>query len=252
MTEERISNVDSSRMGKAVEHLVAAACILQSRALLNVSTSLVDDEGIELVFHRKDATATLAVQVKARMSDSRPLQRLGRFQAFVRSQTLRPRPGLYLMFVLADVHRGDVRLCWLVPSQEFITRARQDRLGRFVFRASAKPQANDQWIRFVTSGLKWRLLCSRHCRRRSRRPAETQRPRRLSWRSCKLGSSAGDLDRAPGESSSWDPSPCRTGARTQGARSAPEQPDGAVLLGPQTRRRPRRLHRGSRAIPHGI
>jgi uncharacterized protein GlcG (DUF336 family) len=46
-----------------VEHLVAASCILASGAMLNVSTTLVDDEGVDLVFHRREGTATLAVQV---------------------------------------------------------------------------------------------------------------------------------------------------------------------------------------------
>lgn len=61
-------------MGKAAEHLVAAFCILTTRGELNVSTSLVDDEGVDLVFHRRNSTATLAVQVKARMSDSKRVQ----------------------------------------------------------------------------------------------------------------------------------------------------------------------------------
>lgn len=43
----------ASRVGKAVEHLVAAGCILISDAKLNVSTSLVDDEGVDLVFSPK-------------------------------------------------------------------------------------------------------------------------------------------------------------------------------------------------------
>ena len=70
-------------MGKAVEHLVASSCILASRARLNVSTSLVDDEGVDLVFHRRDGTATLAVQVKARTTDTKVV-RGGRFLALVR------------------------------------------------------------------------------------------------------------------------------------------------------------------------
>lgn len=45
---------DSARKGKAVEHLVAATCILTSGLKLNVSTSLVDDEGVDLVFHRRE------------------------------------------------------------------------------------------------------------------------------------------------------------------------------------------------------
>jgi hypothetical protein len=57
----------AARMGKASEYLVAASCILATRGELNVSTSLVDDEGVDLVFHRRGSVATLAVQVKARV-----------------------------------------------------------------------------------------------------------------------------------------------------------------------------------------
>jgi uncharacterized protein GlcG (DUF336 family) len=62
---------DASRIGTAVEYLVAATCILASRGELNVSTALVDDEGVDLVFHRRGASATLAVQVKARTTDTK-------------------------------------------------------------------------------------------------------------------------------------------------------------------------------------
>ncbi len=81
----------AGRMGKAVEYLVAAACILATRGELNVSTSLVDDEGVDLVFHRRDSTATLAVQVKARMSDSKRVES-GGFVAFVQTRHLRRDP----------------------------------------------------------------------------------------------------------------------------------------------------------------
>lgn len=49
--------------GQAVEHLVAATCILTSGFELNVSTSLVDDEGVDLVLHRRDQPTTRAVQI---------------------------------------------------------------------------------------------------------------------------------------------------------------------------------------------
>lgn len=98
-------------MGKAVEHLVAASCILVSRARLNVSTTLVDDEGVDLVFHRRDGTATLAVQVKARMSDSKRVE-AGGFVAFVRQQTFRARSDLYMLFVPTDVAEGIFDFAW--------------------------------------------------------------------------------------------------------------------------------------------
>lgn len=75
----------AGRMGKAVEYLVAASCILTTRGELNVSTSLVDDEGMDPVFNRRNSSATLAVQVKSRTSDSKRVK-AGTFLAFVRSR----------------------------------------------------------------------------------------------------------------------------------------------------------------------
>lgn len=146
-----ISNSDASRMGKAVEHLVAASCILQTRARLNVSTSLVDDEGVDLVFHARGGTATLAVQVKSRMSDSRVLRR-GTFSAQVRSETLRPRADLYVLFVVVDVLAGRFDTCWLVPSADLTTKARRDSLGRYRFVASPKANSRDQWSSYRLNG----------------------------------------------------------------------------------------------------
>ena len=156
---ESIRNADSSRMGKAVEHLVAATCIIHSRARLNVSTSLVDDEGVDLVFHRRGGAATLAVQVKARMSDSKTLGR-GTFRANVRSETMVARDDLYLLFVAVDVAGGTFETCWLVPSPEFVVRAGRDAKRRYRFVASPKATSRDQWAqyRLTRTGLAERIL----------------------------------------------------------------------------------------------
>ncbi|WP_228567153.1 hypothetical protein [Nocardia sp. SYP-A9097] len=90
-------SADSAGMGKAAEYLVTAICILATRGQLNISTSIVDDEGVDLVFHLGDYTATLAVQVKARMSDGSVAAR-GRLQAQIRQATFRPRDDLDLLF----------------------------------------------------------------------------------------------------------------------------------------------------------
>ena len=145
-------------MGKAVEHLVAASCILASRAKLNVSTSLVDDEGIDLVFHRRDGTATLGVQVKARMSDSKRVTS-GGFVAFVRQQTFRVRQDLYMLFVPVDVIEGTFDMAWLVPSEAF--KAGAQRSGtRLRFSASLKPTSKDKWHAYKVqrSALPQRIL----------------------------------------------------------------------------------------------
>ena len=68
-------SIDSGKIDAAVEHLVAASCILASGGALNVSTSLVDDEGVDLVFHRRGSPTTLAVQVKSRSKDTSVVQR---------------------------------------------------------------------------------------------------------------------------------------------------------------------------------
>jgi hypothetical protein len=136
----------AGRMGKAAEYLVAASCILASRGELNVSTSLVDDEGVDLVFNRRDSGATLAVQVKARMSDSKRV-RSGTFVAFVRSQTFRPRPNLDVLFIAVDVDRGAIMTAWLVPSEVYATGAgKPTSNGRYRFYASMKPDARDRWV----------------------------------------------------------------------------------------------------------
>lgn len=137
----------SGRMGKAAEYLVAAVCILGTRGQLNVSTSLVDDEGVDLVFHRRDSTATLAVQVKAWMSDGAVVGR-GRFMAFVRDATFRPRPDLD-MLVLVDIERGVIDTAWLVPSTDFDEmKGSMTSTGRYRFSASLKEDSADKWSKY--------------------------------------------------------------------------------------------------------
>jgi hypothetical protein len=135
-------------MGKAVEFLVAAGCILATRGKLNVSTSLVDDEGVDLVFFARGSTATLAVQVKARMSDSKTVRTKEQFVAFVREATFTPRADLDMLFVLADVTQGRYSKAWLVPSVVFAdkTKVRSNHTRRFS--ASLKLASRDQWSAF--------------------------------------------------------------------------------------------------------
>jgi hypothetical protein len=134
----------AGRMGKASEYLIAAACILSTRGELNVSTSMVDDEGVDLVFHRRDGVATLAVQVKARMSDAKDVQD-DKMVAFVRSQTFRKRADLDILFVAVDIARGAVLKAWLIRSTEFGAVVEPDHRGRLRFVASMKQGTQDRW-----------------------------------------------------------------------------------------------------------
>ncbi|WP_410646553.1 hypothetical protein [Amycolatopsis sp. cmx-4-54] len=144
----RDKSPSAGRMGKAVEYLVASACILASRGELNAATSLVDDEGVDLVFNRRGSSATLAVQVKSRMSDSKRVL-AGAFVAFVRSQTFRPRPDLDLLFVAVDVTEARLMTAWLVLSEDFAAQAgAPNSRGRLRFNASLKPGSRDRWHRY--------------------------------------------------------------------------------------------------------
>lgn len=150
---------DAGRMGKAVEHLIAASCIIATRGKLNVSTSLVDDEGVDLVFHRRHSSATLAVQVKSRMSDSKRVTS-GGFVAFVRSQTFRPRNDLDLLFVAVDVKTGTYTHAWLVPSPDFAATSQPNARGRLRFGASLSSSSRDRWhtYRLSSEELPQRIL----------------------------------------------------------------------------------------------
>lgn len=112
-------NAASARKGRAVEHLVAAICVLASGGELN---ALTDDEGVDLSLKRRNGSRTLDVQVKARFSDedgSAQLRR-GRFNANVREETFRPREDLYVLYVVVDGSRAEIELAWLVPSEELV------------------------------------------------------------------------------------------------------------------------------------
>ena len=152
-------SAEAGRMGKAVEHLVAAACIISTRGQLNVSTSLVDDEGVDLFFHRRDSARTLAVQVKSRMSDSKRLLS-GTFIAFVRDQTFAPRPDLDMLFVAVDVPTGAYTTAWLVPSEAFAAGTTISGQGRRRFYASLNKASTAKWsaYRLTPAELPQRIL----------------------------------------------------------------------------------------------
>ncbi|WP_055486760.1 hypothetical protein [Streptomyces sp. WMMB 322] len=150
----------AARMGKAAEYLVAASCILATGGELNVSTSLVDDEGVDLVFHQRGRSATLAVQVKARMSTAANVQR-GRLVANVRSQTFQPRSDLDMLFIAVNVEHGTIMTAWLVPSGAFDEMAGEpNSSGLRRFSASMKSESRDRWrpYRLSAAELAGRIL----------------------------------------------------------------------------------------------
>jgi hypothetical protein len=143
---------DSARKGKAIELLVAATCILASNLKLNVSVNLVDDEGVDLIFHRRDDPTTLAVQVKGRLLTAKTIEKKEAFRTNIKSATFHPRPGLAMLFVAVDARKGTMPFIWLIPSEEFRAKfAKANTRGRFIFVASTKANTKDRWSQYRCS-----------------------------------------------------------------------------------------------------
>lgn len=128
---------------------------------LNVSTSFVDDEGVDLVFARRGQPKTLAVQVKSRRLTGTSMSR-GTFRTQVRDATFAARDDLYLLFVAVDPEEGVFDRSWLVPSINFAAATTVNSLGRRRFVASAKEKTRDQWsgYRCTRKDLARRILAS--------------------------------------------------------------------------------------------
>jgi hypothetical protein len=139
----------SARKGKAVEHLVAASCILASGSRLNALTGVVDDEGVDITFKRRNGFRTLDVQVKSAFLESRKnLRDKGRFIADTRHATFGERDDLYFLFVVVDGLKAEFGPVWLVPSDVLADKGltitvNGKKLLRF--NASAKPTSRDKW-----------------------------------------------------------------------------------------------------------
>ena len=114
---------------------------------LNVATTFVDDEGVDLVFTRRERSTTLAVQVKSRSTDAVEIVKYNRFSARVGANTFRPRRDLYMLYVLVDRQQGTFERGWLVPSTR-LAKATTDTKGRYKFVASLNPDSKDQWSRY--------------------------------------------------------------------------------------------------------
>ncbi len=107
------------RRGIPAESLVASMFVLGSDGELNVATSLVDDEGVDLVFYRSAGGPKLSVQVKSHFFDAPgKIERRGA-KALLNPGTFRPRPDLYLLFLVVDQYAARIQTAWLVPSEEF-------------------------------------------------------------------------------------------------------------------------------------
>jgi len=135
------STGSTARKGKAVEHLIAATCILASDGRLNVMTGMVDDEGIDLAFKATGGLRTVDIQVKVRFLSSKRLSRGEKFLSDVREATFQPRPDLYMLFTVVDGRAATFGPVRLVPSEVFEAEASRGEAkgkGRLRFLASLK------------------------------------------------------------------------------------------------------------------
>jgi hypothetical protein len=134
------------RRGIAAESLVASMCVLGSDGELNFATSLVDDEGVDLVFYRSAGGPTLSVQVKSHFFDSPGKIERRRANALLNPGTFRPRRDLYLLFLVVDQYEARIKTAWLVPSVEFSESKRGKNLR---FQASPDPGLGSPWEHYL-------------------------------------------------------------------------------------------------------
>jgi hypothetical protein len=148
-SSRRSIHADAARKGKAVEHLIAALCVLGSGGDLNAWTSLVDDEGVDLVLQQRNRPETLSLQIKSRLMTAKGIAKRKRFQSQVRAATLRPRDDLYMLFVVANPTTLDLGPIWVIPSNEFVKQAPAGPSQKHRFVASAKPDTKDRWATYL-------------------------------------------------------------------------------------------------------
>jgi hypothetical protein len=151
MSAQPSKHAGAGRKGKAAEHLIAASCILVTAGELNASTSLVDDEGVDIVFHKRGSSRTLAVQVKSRFSDeagSTHLREKGQLITDVRLETFQPRDALAMLFAAVDASDADFGPVWFVPSHDFSHHGLRTAGGKLRFSASAKADSKDKWRKY--------------------------------------------------------------------------------------------------------
>jgi hypothetical protein len=134
--------LSESRKGKVVETLIAAYLILGSDGAVNVSTPLVDDEGVDLVLNLSGEPKHLLLQVKSRFI----LTKKHTFRANIRRASFKEREDLYLLFVFYDKEEDGLgRTMWLVPSREFKDKTKNQSEERRFIVFSSRFNSNDMW-----------------------------------------------------------------------------------------------------------
>ncbi|HWL44339.1 MAG TPA: hypothetical protein VNQ73_15465 [Ilumatobacter sp.] len=100
------------------------------------------------MFHRRDGTTTLGVQVKARSTETSIADKQ-QFFAEVRRATFRPRRTLWMLFVLIDKPSATIPQAWFISSADFDMLANRVAGGnKRRITASIKPASQDKWRPF--------------------------------------------------------------------------------------------------------
>lgn len=135
---------ESARKGRAVEQLIAATCVLASNAKLNVLTAMVDDEGVDLTFKRRDGKSTVDVQVKSRFSTAKIYREDKILRCDVKTTTFSVRQDLFMLFLGVDPATAGIEHVFWVPSADFAETALRVS-GKLRFNASLKATSRDKW-----------------------------------------------------------------------------------------------------------
>ena len=136
------------RKGIAVESLVTALCVLGSDGELNAATSLVDDEGVDLVLFRVAGGATMSLQVKATFAYSASVtQGPVRFGVKRPSSkgTFKAREDFFLLFLIIDHIKTSIEHAWLVPSTDFMTQLENNTALTF---ATSLSGSDNRWAKY--------------------------------------------------------------------------------------------------------
>jgi hypothetical protein len=141
--------LSESQKGKIAETLIAAHLVLGSDGLLNVSTPMVDGEGVDLVINLRDRPRHMLLQVKSRFG----LTGKGNYSTNVRRASFKPGNDLYMLFAFIDKDKTELgEVVWLIPSLKFADNTCNQNKERKVIRFQSRfTSQKDMWVDFMVT-----------------------------------------------------------------------------------------------------
>ncbi len=136
--------LSTTQKGKIVENLVALTCILGSDGKLSANFPFIDDEGVDLMFARKDTGRGIAVQVKSRF-----MKNGGIYKTQIRKQTFSTRKDFYVIFAYFDVDKSQLGdTLWFVPSEKLPKELKNQLQGRDKYIFQSRLNSKDMWAKY--------------------------------------------------------------------------------------------------------